>query len=66
MLGLLSSSTFDLLSLLTFVVFGRALHIAPWAMSRYRLPVDAVLLIFAAVGLAAIGERLTRSGATAP
>ena len=28
-----------------------------WAMSRYRLPVDAVLLIFAAVAMAKLLER---------
>ncbi len=29
-----------------------------WAMPRYRLPVDAVLLVFAAVGIAASGQRM--------
>jgi hypothetical protein len=33
---------------------------------RYRLPVDAILLIFAAAALTAITERLTPSGANNP
>ncbi len=37
--------------LLLFALFYSLLHILTWAMPRYRLPVDAVLLIFAAVGL---------------
>lgn len=36
---------------LLFVLFYSLLHIFTWAMSRYRLPVDAVLLPFAALGL---------------
>jgi len=41
-----------------------ALHIFTWAMPRYRLPVDAVMLSFAALGLYQIarwlGERFNR------
>jgi len=36
------------LFLLGFMVFYSVLHIFTWAMSRYRLPVDAVALVFAA------------------
>ncbi|MCX6032004.1 MAG: hypothetical protein NT169_22250 [Chloroflexi bacterium] len=43
---------------LAFVIFYSALHILTWAMPRYRLPVDAVLLIFAAAGLADLLARL--------
>ncbi len=43
--------------LLLFILFYSALHIATWAMSRYRLPVDAVLLVFAAAGIADLVER---------
>jgi len=32
-------------------------HIRTWAMSRYRLPVDAGLLIFAAAGIVDLAER---------
>lgn len=38
------------------------LHLASWALIRYRLPVDAVLLVFAGVALAAMGTRLPRLG----
>jgi hypothetical protein len=31
-----------------------AIHLLSWALIRYRLPVDAVLLPFAAVGLAQV------------
>jgi len=37
--------------LLLFVATYSLLHILTWAMPRYRLPVDAVLVIFAAVAL---------------
>ncbi|MCB0045459.1 MAG: glycosyltransferase family 39 protein [Caldilineaceae bacterium] len=37
--------------LLIFIFFYSLLHILTWAMTRYRLPVDAVLLIFAARSL---------------
>ena len=56
--GTFSSSALTLT--LGFVVFYSVLHIATWAMSRYRLPVDAVLLIFAAVGIADLAQRTRR------
>ena len=37
--------------LYTFMVFYTVLHLLTWSMIRYRLPVDAVLLLFAAMGL---------------
>jgi hypothetical protein len=40
--------------LLLFVLFYSVLHIFSWAMPRYRLPADAVLLIYAAQGLATL------------
>ena len=40
-----------------FMVFYTALHLMTWSMIRYRLPVDAVLLIFAALALAKIAAR---------
>ena len=54
--GVFSTSALTLL----FVLFYSALHIFTWAMSRYRLPVDAVLLIFAAVGIADLAGRVRR------
>ena len=44
-------STAPLALILLFVVFYSFMHILTWAMSRYRLPVDAVLLPFAALAL---------------
>jgi len=46
-----------------------AVHLASWANVRYRLPVDAVLLIFAAAGIAdLVGQatRVRRQGAGRP
>ena len=37
--------------ILMFAVFYSALHILTWAMPRYRLPVDAVLMPFAALAI---------------
>jgi hypothetical protein len=34
------------------------IHLLSWALIRYRLPVDAVLLIFAALALVDIAQRL--------
>jgi hypothetical protein len=42
----------ELQLLYLFMVFYTVLHLLTWAMIRYRLPVDAVLLIFAALALA--------------
>jgi len=36
--------------LLVFVVVYTGIHILSWALIRYRLPVDSVLMLFAAVG----------------
>jgi hypothetical protein len=44
--------------LLLFVFVYSLLHIFTWAMPRYRLPVDAVLLIFAAAGLSDLVRRI--------
>lgn len=46
--------------LYTFMVFYTVLHLLTWSMIRYRLPVDAVLLLFAALGLLDIWHRLIR------
>ena len=54
-------SSFALLYL--FIGFYSLLHIMTWAMTRYRLPVDAVLLVFAALG---IGDLIDRIAAWRP
>ena len=43
--------------LYVFLIFYSVLHILTWAIIRYRLPVDAVLLLFAALGLADLARR---------
>ncbi|MBN1922045.1 MAG: hypothetical protein JW892_12425, partial [Anaerolineae bacterium] len=43
--------------LLLFILFYTLMHILTWAMVRYRLPVDAVLLPFAALALGALAQR---------
>ena len=47
--------------LLIFVSAYSAIHLLSWALIRYRLPVDAVLLIFAALGI----ENLTKGNSSA-
>jgi hypothetical protein len=44
--------------LYVFVAVYTGIHLLSWALVRYRLPVDAVLLVFAAFGLAHLGNRL--------
>ncbi len=44
-----------------FIVVYSAIHLLSWALVRYRLPMDALLLIFAAYGLAHLADRLRRS-----
>ncbi len=39
------------------------LHLLSWALVRYRLPVDGVLLVFGGLGVAALAGRLRGAGA---
>jgi hypothetical protein len=39
-----------------FAIFHSGIHLASWAMIRYRLPIDAVLLPFAAAAIAQIWD----------
>jgi hypothetical protein len=41
-----------------FIAFYSLLHILTWAFPRYRLPVDAVLIVFAALGMVELWRRL--------
>lgn len=43
--------------LLTFIIVYTAIHLFTWTLIRYRLPVDAVLLLFAAIGV----EKMTKN-----
>jgi hypothetical protein len=51
-------STTPVALLLLFMAFYSLLHILTWAMTRYRLPVDAVAIIFAALAIADLGRRI--------
>lgn len=44
--------------LFIFIVVYTGIHLVSWALIRYRLPVDAVFLIFAAFGLVKIANKL--------
>lgn len=46
--------------LLIFVFIYTLIHILTWALIRYRLPVDAVLMLFEAVAFVYIGEFILR------
>jgi 4-amino-4-deoxy-L-arabinose transferase-like glycosyltransferase len=45
--------------LILFVVVYSAIHIFPWALIRYRLPVDAVLVPFAGLALSDVARRFS-------
>jgi hypothetical protein len=47
--------------LVLFIVVFSSIHLLSWALTRYRLPVDAVGLIFASQAVAVLGRRLLRS-----
>jgi hypothetical protein len=54
------------LLLYLFVVVYSGIHLLSWALIRYRLPVDAVLLVFAAYGLVDLLHRIRHSQAAVP
>jgi len=58
--NLRSSFSTATLILYLFVITYTAIHLLSWALIRYRLPVDAVLLIFASVALVALYTKLTQ------
>lgn len=45
-----------------FMVVYTLLHLLTWTLIRYRLPVDAILLIFAALALVGLAKRLAGRG----
>jgi hypothetical protein len=55
-----SFSTSPLAMVLLFMLVYSVLHIFTWAMPRYRLPVDAVALSFAALAFDALGLALLK------
>lgn len=54
-----SFSTQPVFALLLFAVVYTIIHLLTWTLIRYRLPIDAVLLPFAALALVALWFRLT-------
>ena len=51
-------ATPDILLTLLFIVVYAGIHILTWTLIRYRLPVDAVLLLFAALALVRLVDAL--------
>lgn len=51
--------------LLLFALVYTGVHLLTWALIRYRLPVDAVLFPFAALGLSDLYARVSRTGRSA-
>ena len=48
------------LILYLFIIIYTGVHLLTWTLIRYRLPVDAILLVFAGVAVAQLHEKLTR------
>ena len=46
------------LPLYLYVAFDTTLHLTSWAAPRYRLPSDAVMMIFAGLAVVTLAERL--------
>jgi 4-amino-4-deoxy-L-arabinose transferase-like glycosyltransferase len=44
--------------LILFIVIYTLIHLLTWALIRYRLPVDAVLLVFAALAIVDLSQRI--------
>ncbi|MCL5996876.1 MAG: glycosyltransferase family 39 protein [Chloroflexi bacterium] len=54
------------LLLYLFIIVYSGIHLLSWALIRYRLPVDAVLIVFAAYGVVDLVRRLTHSRVPRP
>ena len=50
----------EILNLYLFIIFYTAIHLLSWALIRYRLPIDAVLIIFASATLVEIQIKMTQ------
>lgn len=50
--------TSPLMLVFSFIIFYTGIHLLSWALIRYRLPVDAVLIIFAGLGIVDIVTRI--------
>lgn len=54
------SLTNETLLLYLFMVTYTGIHLLTWALIRYRLPVDAILLVFSAAAIVKLAELVTR------
>jgi hypothetical protein len=52
--------SFPITLLYLYVIVYTAIHILTWAQVRYRIPVDIVLVIFAALALAELVEYVSK------
>jgi 4-amino-4-deoxy-L-arabinose transferase-like glycosyltransferase len=52
-----AGQTADLLIIYLFVISYAAIHLLTWTLIRYRLPIDACLILFAAVGIDGLSKR---------
>jgi hypothetical protein len=59
-LGFRRSLSSEALILYLFLLTYTGIHVLTWTLIRYRLPIDAVLLVFAGLALVDIYARLTR------
>ena len=48
----------EILILYLFIIIYTAIHMLSWALIRYRLPIDAVLIIFASATLVEMQMKL--------
>jgi hypothetical protein len=46
------------LLLMLFVITYTLIHLLTWSLIRYRLPVDSILVLYAAVGVLRLADRL--------
>jgi 4-amino-4-deoxy-L-arabinose transferase-like glycosyltransferase len=59
-IGLRRSLSSEALIFYLFVITYTGIHLLSWALIRYRLPVDAVMLVFAGMALVDLQVRLTQ------
>jgi 4-amino-4-deoxy-L-arabinose transferase-like glycosyltransferase len=64
--GVRRSLSSEALILYLFIAVYTAIHLLSWSLIRYRLPVDAIALVFAAFALVDIRARLTRRRGAMP
>jgi hypothetical protein len=54
----------EILILYLFIMIYTAIHLLSWALIRYRLPIDAVLIVFASATLVEVQTKLTQRQGT--